>query len=196
MKKSTCLIIVVFFIINSVSSQITKGNWMVGGNLNYTKSKSTGSAASNSNVRDFTLLPTAGYFVFDKGVIGIKSELSFVKESYPQTNGTVVSNSQNFLGIGPFARYYFLPKDKRINTFSDGSILYKETVSKSSGNTTDKFKTLNYSLSCGMVIFLNTSVGVEFSVGYYSSKAIDFDAKGEDFKFGIGFQIHLEKEND
>jgi len=113
---------------------------MVGGSFNYSKSKSSGSASANSKFREISILPTVGYFIIDKIVIGLKSKLNLTKESYLQASGIEISNSQNFMGIGPFARYYFLPKENIINAFTEVSIFYKETINKPSGNNSDKFK--------------------------------------------------------
>ena len=190
MKKTILLIIAANLTFHSVKSQITKGNWMVGGNFNYSNSKSSGSASFNSKNREITIMPTAGYFIFDKGAIGLKSMLTFSKESYNLTDGTEIANSQNILGVGPFLRYYFLPIENRVNAFSEASIFYKETITNGRGNG----RALDYYLLGGIAIFLNSSIGIEFTLGYNNTKEINIDSKLKDVRFGIGFQIYLEKE--
>jgi Outer membrane protein beta-barrel domain len=194
MKKTILLIITASIFINNANSQITKGNWMVGGNFNYSKSKTSGTYASDKKFREIDVLPSIGYFAFNKTALGIKAKLYFTKEKLPQPNGTEISSVQNNLGIGPFARYYFLPAEKMVNVYLEGNTFYKETTVKSPGSTNAKFKAFDYSFVGGLVLFLNSSVGIEFSLGYYNSKAINLDGRGEDLKFGIGFQIHLERD--
>lgn len=167
---------------------------MVGGNFNYSNSRSSGSTPPDSKYRAITIMPTAGYFIFDKGAIGLKSKVTFTKASYNLPDGTEIPNSQNHLGVGPFLRYYFLPIENRINAFSEASIFYKELITNVRGNYRSASKELEYSLLGGIAIFLNSSVGIEFTLGYNHTKEINIDSKYEDLRFGIGFQIFLEKE--
>ena len=131
----------------------------------------------------------------DKLAAGIRVSTVFTKDNYPQTNGGNNSTIQNLFGAGPFIRYYFLDKQKQINIFSDANISYSLLTSKNTGGQTNKFKTLDYSVSAGSVIFLNSAVGLEFILGYNNASAYEYDSKGEKFSFRIGFQIHLEKDN-
>jgi hypothetical protein len=68
--------------------------------------------------------------------------------------------------------------------------LYWFTPTKGSINT--------FSASAGPVIYFNSSVGMEFLLGYYSRKEViqqngDIINHQKGFQIGIGFQIHLEK---
>ena len=68
--------------------------------------------------------------------------------------------------------------------------LYSFKPTKGNSNT--------FNALVGPVIYLNTSVGLEFLVGYYSTtetiKQIgEITTKQNGFQFSIGFQIHLEK---
>jgi hypothetical protein len=192
MKKNTALIITALVLLsfNSIS-QITKGNWLVGGNFAYTKSNSSGIDATNSKGRSIEIASNIGYFVSNKLATGIKINSQFNKEKYPLVNGTYSSVAQNLVGAGPFIRYYFLKPDNRINVFSDAGILY----SINSNNTTNsKSKSIAYSFAAGVAIFLNTTVAMEFLLDYNNSSIFKFDAKGEIIAFKIGFQFHLEKD--
>ena len=42
-------------------------------------------------------------------------------------------------------------------------------------------------------MYFNSSVGLEFIIAYTITKAVGFPGANNEIKFGIGFQIHLEK---
>jgi hypothetical protein len=48
--------------------------------------------------------------------------------------------------------------------------------------------------SGGPVIYFNTSVGLEFIITYATTKVVGFSGNNNKIQFGIGFQIHLEKD--
>ena len=126
--------------------------------------------------------------------MGIQSKIILAKERYPELNGTERSLVQNSFGAGPFIRYYFLPEDKRINLFSEASFFYRTLKNKSVSPPNNKSISYDYSILGGMVVFFNSSVGIEFTLGYNNDKQKGIDFKNEDLRFGIGFQIHLERE--
>ncbi len=126
--------------------------------------------------------------------MGIKLGAKLDKVKIPQVNGTNNTLIGNQLGIGPFIRYYFLNINNRVNVFSDASAQYSFITSKSTGSIENKFKSIDYSIFVGSVIFLNSSVGLEFLLGYNNSKALDIDSRGEALQLRVGLQIHLEKE--
>jgi hypothetical protein len=85
----------------SANSQITKGNWMVGGDASYDNSKvfdtNNEIIGSGNSIRIF---PNIGYFIIDKFALGLNGNFN-----YGKSNG---SPSNVGYGGGPFARYYFL----------------------------------------------------------------------------------------
>lgn len=190
MKKLFVSSILIFCLTIVTRSQITKGNWLVGGNLSYSKSNSKGVDATNSKGRNIDVTSTIGHFLYDKLAAGIKLNTIFSKQKNPEIDGTYSTNIQNSIGIGSFVRYYLLEFDNRINIFPEASILQ----SFLSNNITDKVeKTWAATVSAGTVIFLNSSVGLEFLFSYNHIKVLEIDSKGNVFQFKIGFQIHLEK---
>ncbi len=191
MKKiTTALLMTLIFYLDS-NGQITKGNWLVGGNFSYSGAKSKGNDAVNSKTRNIDIVSNVGFFLHDKIAAGIKLNTAFSKQKYPQVDGSTNSIVQNKYGIGPFLRYYFLNAENRINIFSDVNANYSVTSNKSNDV---RSKEIDYSFFAGAVVFLNTSVGMEFLLGYNNSNAVNADAVGESIQFKIGFQIHLEKE--
>lgn len=164
----------------SANSQITKGNWMVGGDASYNNSKvfdtNNEIIGSGNSIRIF---PNIGYFIIDKFALGLNGNFN-----YGKSNG---SPSNVGYGGGPFARYYFLKPEKRINLLAEAN--YNYYSSKTQGF--DSSNGSNYRFKAGPVIYFNSSVGLEMSLNYISEKSSNFTSKY--FTVGFGFQIHLEK---
>ena len=125
------------------------------------------------------LKPKAGYFFFDKFAAGLDVNYTFQKSS---TGGPMVKS--HLIGVGPFARYYFLENDKRVNILSElhGAIMTEINTS---------FRSLQYGFSGGVAVFLNSSVAIEFLPGYQGFK--DRYSRSNYFITRIGIQVHLEK---
>ena len=168
----------------SAHSQITKGNWMVGGYVNFSSNKSeykpTNGVKSTSSGSGILLSPTIGYFLIDKLSIGLSPSFSY---SNP-------SNGDNTFGYGggPFVRYYLLKPDNRINILTHIGYSYFTNSRDSHSN--------GYVLKAGPVVYFNSSVGLEFTIDYSRSSSSYND--GSDFlsksiNIGLGLQVHLEK---
>ena len=173
MKTITLFFFIVFGMGLTANAQITKGNWMVGGTGSFTNTDvrdEIGNEIGNSS--QVRLNPNIGYFFFDKFATGLIGQFIYGKAK----NGP--SNSD--YGIGPFARYYFLKSDNQINLFVDGSYVYYS----SNGSF--------YNFKAGPVLYFNNSVGLELTFGYGSTKFTG-DYQLNEFRVGLGFQIHLEK---
>ncbi len=173
--------------------QLDKGIWLVGGTGNFLSSKYKNSSPINSytsNRLDIAISPNVGYFVKDKLAVGLKTDFRKYKEQVTSTGG-LYSNTNRF-SFGPFAKYYFLKKDKQYNILTEFSYqygLYSFKPTKGNSNT--------FNAALGPVIYFNTSVGLEFLLGYYSTKETikqngNNVTQQSGFQIGIGFQIHLE----
>lgn len=186
MKTLTLFFFFVFATVFTANAQITQGNWMVGGTGNFSsyesKYKSNGNEISNKGL-GISLSPNIGYFLADKLVAGASLTIGYTKPKG-------FDNSFGY-GIGPYARYYFLREDKQINLFSEVNYNFEETKS---GNNKSRYQ--GYGLKAGSVIFFNSSVGLEISLDYNSSKLIPNNSDSSTYnnlQIGLGFQIHLEK---
>lgn len=195
MKKHfvSYLFIAFFLTVNSLTAdcQITKGNWLVGGTGKFYSYTSQYSSATYSNEAKYTqidLSPNIGYFVTDKLAFGVRPSFSSIKGEVT-TSGGGSTNTQRYW-IGPFARYYFLQPDKQVNILTDISYQYGFFGGIPNG------KLNQFSAMAGPVVYFNSSVGIEFLLGY-SSSLEDVEGfqkeKRKGFQIGIGFQIHLEK---
>lgn len=180
MKAIKVLFISTILFTITTNAQITKGNWMVGGDASYNNTKVLNNngeiIGSGNGIRVF---PNIGYFFIDKLTIGVNGNFN-----YGKSNG---SPSSIGYGGGPFIRYYFLNPEKRINFFAD--LNYNYYTSKTQG-----FKSTDgnsYRIKTGSVIYFNSSVGLELTLNYNTEKFSDYISKY--FIVGFGFQIHLEK---
>lgn len=176
------IILSFIFILFSCCSkaQITKSNWLMGGDAYYSSTYTKGETSDNKiKFRAFRTTPNVGYFIIDKLALGIGGIYDYTKVIF--TSGS--SSKSSYWGIGPFIRYYFLPVDRQLNIFSEGS--YNMTFSSNNNAGAITFKG-------GPVFFLNSIVGVELTGSYSHANSNEIINNG--LRIGVGFQIHLERE--
>lgn len=181
MKSIFLSIAICFFTIFSFG-QITKNNWMIGGNASFSSLKSSSTASLRYKQTSIQISPIVGYFIKDKFAVGIKPSLIY--------GSNTIANSSTVFNIGPFIRYYLLNSEKIVNIFSEASYAYGSISDKGQGT---KQTSNSFSFSAGPVIYFNSSVGLEFSLMYTSSKINGFDGNNNEIKFGAGFLFYLEK---
>ena len=172
-------IIILFFTITA-NAQITKGNWMVGGNAyfsNVTNKNSNGEQTQSST--QINVQPNIGYFFYDRFVGGLSTSLG-----YGKVNGN--NNSNSGFSLGPYVRYYFLKSEKTINFLLEANYYYGKDFNKSNFGTSYGFKT-------GPVIYFNSSVGLELLAKYEHDYNSSDSNTANVFQLGLGFQIHLKK---
>ncbi|GGK32924.1 hypothetical protein GCM10007962_29020 [Yeosuana aromativorans] len=167
----------------TANAQITKGNWLVGGDANFSSVKNK-SETGDEKFNDFRINPNVGYFFMDKISGGLQVNLVFTNTN-PGNDSTKASS----YGFAPFVRYYFLETDERINIFAEANYSYRIGKTGSS----DNINWNGYGFKAGTVLFFNSSVGLEFSINY-----VDTTRRIDNFNIntifvGFGFQIHLEK---
>ena len=181
MKKLNLFIYAFFFFFLTSNAQIEKGYWMLGGEARF---YSTHSSQENGydfpRSNGFSLSPNIGYFVVDNLAIG--SKITFD-----------ITNSTTGVGIGPFARYYFLGSDKLLNVFVDARAGYG--IAKHNDNTNKIYNSFFYGFKTGPVIFLNENIALELVLDYSVGKNIQQKIKYDNFYATIGLQIHLKDYN-
>ena len=184
--KTILLCLTAFTFYNHANCQITKGNWLVGGNGTFSRVQNSSTASAQFKQTDFEIRPLLGYFLKDKLAIGLAPSLAYGSNIINNSN-----NSSTSFSIGPFIRYYFLDTENMLNLFAQTGYDYYAITGKAQG----KGQHLNtFSLSGGPVIYFNTSVGLEFIIAYSTAKVVGFSGNNNKVQFGIGFQIHLEKD--
>jgi len=177
-----CIVFVCSLVVNA---QITKGNWLVGGDISYFSISSDSENLGESETSYFFLTPNLGYFFIDKLAGGVDFELRFIDP--------FKSVSSESYGLNPFLRYYFRDQDKLINIFTQATFIYG--FSKNGLNA--ESDTIGYGLEVGSVLFFNQSVGIEFTLSYDRFEntfgEMNNSATNNQVTLGLGFQIHLEK---
>lgn len=180
MKGILISIITLFFL--GAKAQITKKNWLVGGKATFSSLKSSSTAYVQFKQTNVQISPLVGYFVIDKLAFGLKPSFTYGSNN--------IANTSTVISVGPLARYYWLDPEKIFNLFTEIDYAYGSNTGKGQG----KGQHLNiFSFSAGPVIYFNNSVGLEFSIGYATTKVVDFIGRNNEIKIGLGFQIHLEK---
>jgi|GEM_PF-618480 len=181
MKKMILFFIITLSICKFAKSQITKGTWLLSGSANFSMIKYNSEGTLNYKQTNLSISPSIGYFLKDKFALGIRPSLTYGSSSISS------GNSETIFSVGPFVRYYFLKTDKVFNILTDGS--YSYTSFGSSG-----VKQSTISLAAGPVVYFNPSVGLEFLIGYASTKVAKYSGRNNELRFSIGFQFNLEKE--
>jgi hypothetical protein len=161
-----------------VNSQITKGNWMLSGNASISSLKSSSAASIQFKQTDILFSTGIGHFFIDKFAAGLRPSLTYGSNN--------IANSSTVFGIGPFVRYYCLKPENIVNILIDAGYLYGAISGGQKSNT--------MTLYAGPVVYFNTSVGIEFLIGYSTSKVVGFEGRNNKLQFGIGFQFHFEKD--
>ena len=183
MKRNTFFLCLLLVGMQAANAQLTKGNWLVGGTGNFSSDNVVRSGDPELKSTNFSFLPNVGYFILNKFAAGLNAGVAHSKSN---------STSVTTYSAGPFARYYLLNIEKPFNLFIHGSYRYATSRIKNFGiRSSNDF--YNYSISGGPVIYFNSSVGLEFSIGYSHLKSFESNAKTNSLQLGLGFQIHLEK---
>lgn len=163
----------------SLNAQITKGNWMVGGDVAFSYSKSKSESVVDNETLNVNLSPNIGYFFWDKFALGLRPE--YTRSRTKSDSGT--SKFDRFV-LSPFARYYFLKADNMINPFFETS--YRISL-------VNEANSREFSAKGGIAIFLNSSVAFEVSLNYLNSTSENIFVGNHTILLGFGVQVHLEK---
>lgn len=195
MKQSFYLILMVVAFHLHGYGQLSKGNWLMGGNgvfsdNSYTQS-TTGDKYHNSAI---SFSPGAGYFILPKFPVGIRMQLGSTRKiTTTNLTGTTATEKAFLYDIGPFVRYYILKETSRyINLFVEANYGF--------GNQTytylfkQQFASHHWGMLAGPVIFFNNSLALELSLGYYDSFSNQYNEHTTGIQGGIGFQVHLGRE--
>ena len=169
--------------VSTVSAQINKGQWLVGGNAGFTSSKD-----GDYKTSTVQFSPNVGYFFINNLAGGLRLNVSSEKNKFNDYETTETGTS-----IAPFVRYYFLPAAQKVNVFADASYSFGSMKYKEEGEEDQKANVNGFTISAGPAIFLTPNTALELTLGYNSSKIEDAEESTGTFLFGVGFQIHLGK---
>lgn len=180
--KKVLLAAIVLMSAQAGFSQISKGNWLVGGSAGFASEKQ-----GDSKLTTITFSPNAGYFFMDQLAAGLRLNFSSEKPD-GSTSGTLFS-------AAPFVRYYFLPKAQQVNIFADAEYGFgsaKESVPDDYPVKPSSQALNEFTISAGPSVFLSPSAALQFALYYssYGGKAYGTE-RSNTFGLNIGFQIHL-----
>jgi hypothetical protein len=197
--KYVFLFLVSLTIITNVQSQLSKGNWIVGGSgsfSSYNRDFQTPGYAVLYKSTDVTISPSIAYFLIDKLALGFRPSYILQKSEDRGSTGSNSGGTSNFRSfeVGAFGRWYFLNKGNNYNFLSDVS--YNHGFFSNFGSNTGRSNSLKF--LTGPAIYFNSSVGIELLLGYSASKTLNKNGTSNlnrGFLTTLGFQIHLEKDN-
>ncbi|MEO7313355.1 MAG: outer membrane beta-barrel protein [Chitinophagaceae bacterium] len=152
-------------------AQTEKGDWMVGGNIGF---------RTNKNNSNFSFSPNAGYFFADRFVAGAALQTSFEK------TGDIKSST---VGLGPFARYYFLNGNFKPFAVTQVNYLVAATRYNGTKTTTNGYGWL---LGAGAAAFISQDVAFEGVAGYNYSQ-FSSASSNTGFSLNFGFQVYINK---
>ena len=170
-------------IITTAKGQLTKGNWMLGGNLSFTSTKYNSTYYTPPTYTNVVLdiNPNVAYFVANNFNVGIKT-------SFNKLIRASDGSSYTSFRLGPSCRYYFLDNEQRINFLAEAGYRFGLEKGDSGQSSTNM-----YAGGLGCVAFFNSSVGIEFMVNYISDKFNDYDGRNNTIQLALGLQVHLIK---
>jgi len=170
-------------------TQISKGQFLIGGNINFESTKDENSVNGTHESTNYFISPNIGYFIINKMAIGLRIDF----RSYNSKSQNLETHYIN-TSISPFLRYYFLPLQRKVNAFIDASYIHDKSKWSSDSNPAYFVKTKGYYFSGGPSIFLTDQIALEFTLGYRHTKSDDFgDTRVNKFSSGFGLQIHFGK---
>ena len=186
MKKHTIVTLSLLIFFFASDAQITKGNWMIGGNASYSSTNYKSDFGSKTKFFDLQLIPHVGYFIADKIATGIAANIVYMGFN---VDASTQATSTDF-NLGPFIRYYLLSTEREFNIVTEATYQY----GFAGGNVGSKKPRKNtFAFAAGPVIYFTNSVGLEFLIGYSTYKYTAFAGSDNSIRFGIGIQAHLEK---
>ncbi|HYE54863.1 MAG TPA: porin family protein [Chitinophagaceae bacterium] len=175
--KKIFMVAVATILMQAGFAQINKGQWLAGGNIAFNTQK-TGDHKSNS----FEFAPDAGYFFIDNFAGGLRFSVTTSKSEFNN-----VESKYRTTMISPFVRYYFLPAAQKVNVFADASYGFGSTKY----DDDDAQSNSGFAFAAGPAIFLSPNTALEITLGYTSFKPEDADDRTNNFRVGVGFQVHL-----
>lgn len=168
-----------------IFAQLNRGDWIIGGkfdNYHY-KQNSDGSVEKYFGIH---FEPSVGIFVANKLSFGLQP---LIKTAFFREEG--VNPKSLILGIGPFARFYFLNHENIVNLFVDGSFskgIFKTFIASENVGKYD-----SYFSGLGISVFFNEFASIEFSSGYWYQFTGDTAShhKKSGLRGSAGFKIHF-----
>ncbi|RZJ73646.1 outer membrane beta-barrel protein [Flavobacterium sp.] len=156
-----------------------KGDFYMTGAVGFSSEK-TGDFKTN----EFTIAPTAGYFVSNNIAVGLNVGYVSTKEENP-VDGDV---DTDLFVIGAFGRYYATPAND-FSFFGQLGFNYGTGKTKPEGGGDFKVDGFEVALRPGVSYFLSKNVAIEASIGALSYSSIEPDGGESTDSFEIGVNL-------
>jgi len=186
----------------------SKGNIFIEGQLSFSSSKETVSAAgtdiSELKISGVTFTPKAGFFVTDDLAVG--AQLAIGSGKREETDLVTIPNvtderKTSAFGAGIFARYYFLKLGERFKTYAElgagfGTGKVKETDPVTENvRETQKINTFGVGLDLGINYFVTKKIAISFGLAdvlsFNSTKTEDTIGGGETKTSGFNGNVNV-----
>ena len=117
MKTINFILVITLFSFFTTNAQITKGNWMVGGNGSFSNLESYNNNYKNDKRKtsELDIKANVGYFFIDKLQAGAK--ISYLLKKIPQDN-------LSWLKYELYSRYYILKPEKIVNIYLEAGYFF------------------------------------------------------------------------
>jgi len=188
MKTVISILLPALMFTTYASSQITKGNWVLGGNASYllTHKNSESYGGQKNTIYSLLLTPEVGYFFADKLSAGLK--VSIDRQGY-RTRGSTLFDRVFIYDFGPFVRYYFLPAENIVNLLVEGSYQYGLTGGQGKISSSRNI----FAAAAGPVMYINSSLGLELLLHYSTYRFLGYSGSNRSITISAGIQAYLEK---
>ena len=199
MRKSLTFILLFIFASSLVSAQTSKGNFLIGGGLGFSTSK-TKTTVEVSGLDDeigtttnltTDFIPKIGFFFADNLAGGVQMEFTSLR-----TKTENETNNSTKLLAGPFLRYYIPLNDESMAIFFEANFGLGNTSVGEDG-TTVSTTLLGGGIGPGLTIFSNDFVGIEALAKYNIvrgktniNEIINTEMVGE-FGLSLGLQVYF-----
>ena len=197
MKKLLFLAAVAVFGMSTMNAQTDKGTWLFGASAGLSFSSSTTTPEfdgeevdGDTTLSNFSITPSANYFVIDNLAVGLNLSFSSSKTKVDfDGNESEVKNST--FSVIPSAIYFFGESSTKPYLTAGAGL-----ISSGGEEDTTKFSGLAINAGGGVAIFLNDNVAVNLGVTYLRSSLSnkensDFKNKSNTFGLGAGFNIFI-----
>lgn len=148
-----------------------KGNVILEGAIGVNSSDNQTKEIKTSS---FNIAPKIGYFLSDKGAIGVQLGYGESKETdYSGSKDTYTKGDQLHLGV--FGRYYLLEVGSRFKAYGEAAVGYTSAGGeRNNGTTTTKFDKVN-SFDVNAGIGANFFLTEKIAIGYQFTDLIAFN---------------------
>jgi hypothetical protein len=191
MSKITGVLAVLLLLCFGAGAQISKGDYLIGGNGSFKRYTSELPDATRAKTTLIGFSTDAGRFFLNRFAAGISANIQYGNHRYERDSVQSSPSGLIDLGVGPFARYYFLNTTSKVNLLMDGRTGWR--FSRSSVYRGDRFNYYGqyFDIYAGPAFFLSKFASLELLVGYSRFKSKGRDAKFREFSSRAGLHLHF-----